>query len=73
MEVVVSRKNSQNKGDSVLPLILAWLFIAVIAFVLFMTVLVAILWFVEWLPANFGLVGVLLFACVVCYIFYKYA
>lgn len=69
----MSWKNRQNKGESVLPLILAWLFIAIAAFVLFMAVLAAILWFVEWLPATFGWIGVLLFACAVCYMFYKYA
>lgn len=47
--------------------------IAIIAFMLLLAAITAILWFVEWLPAAFGWVGIILFACVVCYMFYKYA
>lgn len=56
-----------------LPLILAWLIIALIALIVFMAIFFIILWFVEWLPTTFGWVGILLCACAVCYIFYKYA
>lgn len=55
-----------------LPLILAWLIIALIALIVFMAIFFIILWFVKWLPATFGWVGILLCACGVCYIFYKY-
>lgn len=55
-----------------MALALAWIAIATIAVVILFAILVAILWFIEWLPATFGWVGILLFACVVCYIFYKY-
>lgn len=69
----MSWKNRKDKDGCVLPYILAWLAIGLIAFVIFMAILVAILWFVEWLPVHCGWVGVLLFACVGAYLFYKYA
>ena len=55
-----------------MALALAWIAIAIIAVAILFAILVAVMWFIEWLPATFGWVGILLFACVVCYIFYKY-
>lgn len=69
----MSWKNRQSKGEGVLPLILAWLAIAAIAFVIFIAALGGILWFINWLPIHCGWVGILLFACVISYLFYKYA
>lgn len=66
-------KNRQSKGEGVLPLILVWLAIAAIVFVIFLLIMTGILWFVEWLPIHCGWVGVLIVACVVSYLVYKYA
>ena len=68
----MSFKNRNNEGGSFVALALAWIAIATIAVVILFAILVAILWFIEWLPATFGWVGILLFACVVCYVLYKY-
>lgn len=68
----MSFMNHNNDGGSFVALALAWIAIATIAVAILFAILVAILWFIEWLPARFGWVGILLFACVVCYIFYKY-
>ena len=65
-------KNRNNEGGSLVALVLAWIAIATIAVVILFAILVAVMWFIEWLPATFGWVGILLFACIVCYIFYKY-
>lgn len=56
-----------------MPLILVWLAIAAIVFVIFLLIMTGILWFVEWLPIHCGWVGVLIVACVVSYLVYKYA
>lgn len=68
----MSLKNRNNEGGSFVALALAWIAIATIAVVILFAILVAILWFIEWLPATFGWVGILLFACVVSYMFYRY-
>ena len=68
----MSFKNRNNEGGSFVAFALAWIAIAIIAVAILFAILVAILYFIEWLPATFGLVGILLFACVVCYVFYKY-
>ena len=68
----MSFKNRNNEGVSFVALVLAWIAIATIAVVILFAILVAVMWFIEWLPAMFGWVGILLFACIVCYIFYKY-
>ena len=68
----MSFKNRNNECWSFVALALAWIAIATIAVVILFAILVAVTWFIEWLPATFGWVGILLFACVVCYIFYKY-
>lgn len=68
----MSFKNRNNEGVSFVALALACIAIATIAVVILFAILVAVMWFIEWLPATFGWVGILLFACVVCYIFYKY-
>lgn len=65
-------KNRNNEDGSFVALALAWIAIATIAVVILFAILVAVMWFIEWLPATFGWVGILLFACVVCYAFYKY-
>lgn len=69
----MSFKNRKDEGGSVLPLILALVVIAIIGFIVFLAIFAGILWFIEWLPANFGWVGVLLAGCAVSYLFYKYA
>ena len=68
----MSLKNRNNEGGSFVALALAWIAIATIAVVILFAILVAILWFIEWLPATFGWVGILLFSCVVSYMFYRY-
>ena len=68
----MSFKNRNNDGRSFVALAIAWIAIATIAVAILFAILVAVMWFIEWLPATFGWVGILLFACVVCYIFYKY-
>lgn len=69
----MSFKNRNNEDGSIIALALAWLVIAIVALAIFFAALTAILWFIEWLPATFGWVGVLLAVCVGCHIFYKYA
>ena len=68
----MSFKNRDNEGGSFVALALAWIAIATIAVVILFAILVAVMWFIEWLPATFGWVGILLFACVVSYMFYRY-
>ena len=68
----MSFKNRNNEGGSFVALALAWIAIATIAVVILFAMLVAVMWFIEWLPATFGWVGILLFACVVSYMFYRY-
>mgnify|MGYP003398947776 FL=1 len=68
----MSFKNRDNEGGSFVALALAWIAIATIAVVILFAMLVAVMWFIEWLPATFGWAGILLFSCVVCYAFYKY-
>lgn len=68
----MSFKNRNNEGGRFVALTLAWIAIATIAVAILFAILVAIMWFIEWLPATFGWVGILLFACVVCYALYKY-
>ena len=68
----MSFKNRNNEGGSFVALALAWIAIAIIAVVILFAILVAVIWFIEWLPAAFGWVGILLFACVVSYMFYRY-
>lgn len=68
----MSFKNRNNEGGSFVALALAWIAIATIAVVILFAMLVAVMWFIEWLPATFGWVGILLFSCVVSYMFYRY-
>lgn len=68
----MSFKNRNNDGGSFVALAIAWIAIATIAVVILFAILVAVMWFIEWLPATFGWVGILLFACVVSYMFYRY-
>lgn len=68
----MSFKNRNNEDVSAIAYIFIMIAIAIIAFMLLLAAITAILWFVEWLPATFGWVGILLFACVVCYMLYKY-
>lgn len=68
----MSFKNRNNEGGSFVALALAWIAIAIIAVAILFAILVAVMWFIEWLPATFGWVGILLFACVVSYMFYRY-
>ena len=68
----MSFKNRNNEGGSFVALALAWIAIATIAVVILFAILVAGMWLIEWLPATLGWVGILLFACVVCYVLYKY-
>lgn len=68
----MSFKNRNNEDVSAIAYIFIMIAIATIAVAILFAIFVAILWFIEWLPATFGWVGILLFACVVCYIFYKY-
>lgn len=64
--------NRNNEDVSAIAYIFIMIAIAIIAFMLLLAAITAILWFVEWLPATFGWAGILLFACIICYIFYKY-
>ena len=68
----MSFKNCNNEGGSFVALALAWIAIATIAVAILFAILVAVMWFIEWLPATFGWVGILLLACVVSYMFYRY-
>lgn len=68
----MSFKIRNNEDVSVIAYILIMIVIGIIAIIAFLAVITAILWFIEWLPATFGLVGILLFSCIVCYIIYKY-
>lgn len=68
----MSFKNRNNESGSFVALALAWIVIATIAVVILFAILVAVMWFIEWLPATFGWIGILLFACVVSYMFYRY-
>lgn len=68
----MSFKNRNNEGGSFVALVLAWIATAIVAIAILFAILVAVMWFIEWLPATFGWVGILLFACVVCYVLYKY-
>lgn len=66
----MSWKNRKDEG--ILPFILTWLLIAFVALVIILGALAGVLWFIDWLPTNCGWVGILLFACVISYLFYKY-
>ena len=68
----MSFKNRNNESGSFVALALAWIAIATIAVAILSAIFVAVMWFIEWLPATFGWVGILLFACVVSYMFYRY-
>lgn len=68
----MSFKIRNNEDVSAIAYIFIMIAIGIIAFMLLFAAITATLWFIEWLPATFGWVGILLFTCVVCYVFYKY-
>lgn len=64
---------NNRKDEGILPFILTWFIITIVALVIIFGALIGVLWFINWLPIHCGWVGILLFACVISYLFYKYA